>query len=98
MDLRPYIRGTLWAGGLLVLALAVSGALWLILGFAGDQGGSQAAKGVALLAIVGLVLDVLTLNVLLAVAELTRSSANPRQADAPSNADQPADFHGSSDK
>jgi hypothetical protein len=44
MDLRPYIRGTLWTGGLLAIGLAVSGALWLILGAAGDLGGSQGAK------------------------------------------------------
>jgi hypothetical protein len=72
MDLRPYIRGTLWAGGLLLIALLVSGALWLILGSVGDQGGSEGAKGVALVAIVGLVIDVLALNVLLALAELRR--------------------------
>jgi len=74
MDLRPYIRGTLWAGGLLIIALATSGALWLILGTLGDQGGSQGAKGVALVAIAGLVLDVVVLVVLLALTELSRHS------------------------
>jgi hypothetical protein len=98
MDLRPHIRGTLWAGGLLLLALAVSGVLWLILGLAGDQWGSQGAKGVALVAIVGLVLDVLTLIVLLALAELTRSNGRLRQQDPSAKAAQPADFQGSSDK
>jgi hypothetical protein len=97
MDLRPYIRGTLWAGGLLVIALAVSGALWLILGAVGDQGGSQGAKGVALVVIVGLVLDVLTLNVLLALAELTRPGAGPHRPDPPATTPQPADPHGSSE-
>jgi hypothetical protein len=77
MDLRPYIRGTLWAGGLLVIGLVIAGSLWLILGFAGDAAGSQAAKGVALVALVGFVLDVLTLNVLLALAELTRDESQP---------------------
>ena len=75
MDLRPYIRGTLWTGGLLAIGLTVSGALWLIFGAAGDLGGSQGAKGVAFVALVGLALDVLTLNVLLALAELTRPDA-----------------------
>jgi hypothetical protein len=86
MDLRLYIRGTLCAGGLLLIALAVSGSLWLILGSAGDHGGSEGAKGVALVAIVGLVLDVLSLNVLLALAELRRAEtprdANSKQSDA----------------
>ena len=77
MDLRPYIRGTLWAGGLLLIGLVIAGSLWLILGFAGDATGSQAAKGVALIAIVGFVLDVLTLIVLLAMAELTRGDTPP---------------------
>jgi hypothetical protein len=77
MDLRPYIRGTLWAGGLLLIALTIAGSLWLILGFAGDAAGSQAAKGVALVTLVGFVLDVLTLIVLLAVAELTRDKTPP---------------------
>jgi hypothetical protein len=82
MDLRTYIRGTLWVGGLLLIALAVAGFLWAILRVAGDQGGSQGAKGIALVAIVGLILDVLALNVLLAVAELTRPSA-PRYDSTP---------------
>lgn len=77
MDLRPYIRGTLWTGGGLLIALTIAGSLWLILGFAGDAAGSQAAKGVALVAIVGFVLDVLVLVVLLALVELTRPSTPP---------------------
>lgn len=77
MDLRPYIRGTLWAGGLLLIGLVIALSLWLILGFAGDAAGSQAAKGVALVALVGFVLDMLTLIVLLALAELMRDSPPP---------------------
>jgi hypothetical protein len=96
MDLRPYIRGTLWAGGLLLIALAVSGALWLILGAAGDQNGSQGAKGVALVALVGLVLNVLTLVVLLALAELTRTNAVHDPHPVPKTG-YPADPHGSSE-
>jgi hypothetical protein len=78
MDLRLYIRGTLWAGGLLILSLAVAGALWLILATIGDEPGSQGAKGVAVVAIVGLIIDVLALNVLLALTELTRPPRLPR--------------------
>ena len=78
MDLRSYIRGTLWAGGLLLLALAVAGALWLILATIGDEPGSQGAKGVAVVAIVGLIIDVLALNVILALTELTRPPRLPQ--------------------
>jgi hypothetical protein len=83
LDLRPYIRRTLWAGGLLALGLAVSAALWLILGAAGDVSGSQGAKGVAFVALVGLTLDVLSLIVLLALAELTRPAADAQTAAQP---------------
>jgi hypothetical protein len=86
MNLRPYIRGTLWAGGLLLIALLVSGSLWLILGSLGDQGGSQGAKGVALVAIVGLVLDVLGLIVLLALTELGRTKTHPDDRQGSSDA------------
>jgi hypothetical protein len=86
MDLRAYIRGTLWALGLLVIALVVSGALWLILGSLGDHGGSEGAKGVALVAIVGLVLDVLSLIVLLALTELSRATTHPDDRQGSSDA------------
>jgi len=72
MNLRPYLRGSLWAGGLLIVVLLVSGVLWLTLAVAGDQTGSQGAKGVALVAIVCLVLDLVTVVVLLALAEIAR--------------------------
>jgi hypothetical protein len=88
MNLRPYIRGTLWAGGLLVLALAIAGTLWLVLGAAGDQGGSQGAKGVAFFAVVGLMLDVLTLIVLLALTELSRQSVRPHEENPPAKSPQ----------
>jgi hypothetical protein len=86
MNSRAYIRGTLWAGGLLVIALVVSGALWLILGSLGDHGGSEGAKGVALVAIVGLVLDVLSLIVLLALTELSRATTHPDDRQGSSDA------------
>jgi hypothetical protein len=76
MDLRPQIRATLWAGGLLLSADVVSGVLWLILLSAGDQAGSQAIKAIALLATVGFALAALVLLVLLALTELTRSNAS----------------------
>ncbi len=86
MNLRPYLRGSLWAGGLLIVVLLVSGILWLALAAAGDQTGSQGARGVALVAIVCLVLDLVTVIVLLALAEITRSERppiDPQDADPP---------------
>ena len=73
MNLRPYIRGALWAGGLLMAVLFVAGILWLVLLTVGDEAGSQGAKGVTLVAAGCLVLDVLVLIVLLAVTEITRA-------------------------
>ena len=72
MNLRPYLRGSLWAGGLLLVVLLVCGVLWLALAAAGDQAGGQGVKGVALVAIVCLVLVLMTLVVLLALSEITR--------------------------
>jgi hypothetical protein len=86
MQLQPYLRGSLWAGGFLVLILLVAGTLWLALAAAGDVAGSQGAKGVTLVALVCLALDQVVLLVLLALAELTR----PRP-DAPSKHDSSAE-------
>jgi hypothetical protein len=65
----------------------------LVLGVAGDATGSQAAKGVGLVAIVGFVLDVLTLVVLLALTELARPTSPP-DGRRPESAH--SDVHGSS--
>ena len=54
MKLQPYLRGSLWAGGLLIVILLVAGALWLALAAAGDAAGSQGAKGVMLVALIRL--------------------------------------------
>jgi hypothetical protein len=72
MHVRSLLRGALWTGGLLLAALAVSGTLWLILLAVGDYPGSQGAKGVALFAIVCLVLVLVGIVVLLALAEIWR--------------------------
>jgi len=85
MKLQLYLRGCLWGGGLLIVVLLVAGTLWLALATAGDQAGSQGAKGVALVAIVCLVLDFAALVVLLALAELTRTEGRP--ADRPPSED-----------
>lgn len=72
MKLQPYLRGSLWAGGFLIVILIVAGALWLALAAAGDAAGSQGAKGVTLVALVCLTLDQVVLVVLLALIELSR--------------------------
>ncbi len=86
LDLRPYIRGALWAGGLLMIGLVVSGSLWLILTSMSDHAGSEGAKGVALVSIVGLVLDVLCLVVLLALTELGRAIHHTEERQGSSDA------------
>lgn len=79
MNVRPYLRGSLWAGALLLVVLLVAALLWFSLAALGDQPGSQGAKGVTLVAAVCLVLDLIGMVVLLAVAELSRPErpANP---------------------
>jgi hypothetical protein len=76
MHLKRYLRTGLWAGGFLAVATLVACLLWLVLAEAGDQAGSQGAKGVALVAGVCLVLDFLALVVLLALAEIDRTPTN----------------------
>jgi len=86
MKLQPYLRGSLWAGGFLIVVLLVGGALWLGLAAAGDVAGGQGAKGVTLVALVCLALDQIVMVVLLALIELTRPST-----DDPPNRQPPAD-------
>lgn len=81
MDLRRYLRGALWTAALLVVVLLVAGILWVMLATAGDQSGSQAAKGIALVASVCLLLDFATLTVFLALAEITRPPRGERPTD-----------------
>jgi|ERR1700722_10923957 len=86
MSLKHYLRTGLWVGGFLVVVTIVAGLLWLLLAEAGDQAGSQGAKGVALVAAVCLVLDLTTLVVLLALAEINRSPTNePTRVQGPSD-------------
>jgi hypothetical protein len=80
MNVRPYLRGALWGAGILAIVFLVAGALWVTLLAMGDQGGSQGAKGVALVAFLCLVLDLIAMVVLLALAEISRpneSAAKP---------------------
>jgi hypothetical protein len=86
MDLKHYLRTGLWVGGFLVVVTLVAGLLWLLLAEAGDLAGSQGAKGVALVAAVCLVLDLMTLVVVLALAEINRVPTNgPTRVQAPSD-------------
>jgi hypothetical protein len=94
MKLQTYLRACLWAGGLLIVVLLVAGTLWLTLAAAGDQAGSQGAKGVFLVGLVCLVLDLIVLIVMLAVAEITRpllegktNKLNPIAGPTPMNLD-----------
>jgi hypothetical protein len=83
MKLQPYLRGCLWAGGLLVVVLLAAGILWLALVTAGDVAGSQGAKGVAFVALVCLTLDLIAVVVLLALAEIRRGEPNQRPSVRP---------------
>jgi hypothetical protein len=83
MKLQPYLRGSLWAGGFLIVILLVGGALWLALAAAGDVAGSQGAKGVTLVALVCLALDQVVLVVLLALAELNRPPSDGQPTPKP---------------
>jgi len=83
MKFRRFLRAGLWAGGVLFVAMLVACALWLVLAQAGDQAGSQGAKGVALVAIVGLVMDFVFLVVLLTLAEITRDDADGQPTKGP---------------
>jgi hypothetical protein len=74
MQLQRYLRTGLWAGGFLVVVTLVACLLWLTLAEAGDSAGGQGAKGVALVAAVCLVLDLVTIVVLLALAEMNRAA------------------------
>jgi hypothetical protein len=84
MKLQPYLRGSLWAGGFLIVILLVASALWLALAAAGDVAGSQGAKGVTLVALVCLALDQVVLVVLLALTELTRPPTDDQPKRQPS--------------
>lgn len=84
MHLKHYLRTGLWAGGFLVVATLIACLLSLVLAEAGDQAGSQGAKGVALVAGVCLVLDLITLVALLALAEIDRTpTKNPPEVQPP---------------
>ena len=71
--MRTYIVGSLWTGTLLAIVLILSSALWLGLGALGDRAGAQGAKGVALVALMGSIVNFIALVVLLARAQLLSS-------------------------
>jgi hypothetical protein len=83
MNLRPYLRGALWCAAILLVVIVVAGVLWLAMAALGDQAGSQATKGVLLVAVVCLVLDLITLVVILAFAEITRPDRSAIDSDPP---------------
>jgi hypothetical protein len=61
-----------------VIVLAVAVFLWLVLAALGDQGGSQGAKAAALVAFLCLLLDLLSIVILLALAEINREDTSHR--------------------
>lgn len=70
----PLLRRLLWSGLALVGILLVSGGGWLWLQAAGDRGAADGIRGVLAVSGLALALDVLALVVVLAYAELMRSS------------------------
>lgn len=70
MSLRRAVGTALGIGALLLVVLAVAGALWGILTAVGDVAAAEGVRGVALVAGVCLVLDVLTLVALTAIVQL----------------------------
>ena len=70
MSLRRAIAAALGIGALLIVVLAVAGALWGILTAVGDVAAAEGVRGIALVVLVCLALDVLTLVTLTALGQL----------------------------
>ena len=75
--LRPYIVGTLWAGGLLLFVLLIAVVLWSVLGAVGDRAGADMARILALLVAVCWALDSWALLVLVALGLLSTGERMP---------------------
>lgn len=78
MNLHSWIARVLWSG---VVALGIgfiAGMLALILRSVGDASGAMAVRGVMLVSVAVFTLSLVSLVVLLAVIELTRSNQPPQ--------------------
>ena len=71
VKIHRYITVSLWVGAGLLVVLAVAGTLWVMLAALGDDAGAQACLGTGLVVAVCFVLDLVTLVVLLAIAQLS---------------------------
>lgn len=89
MKFQNLLRLGLWTGSFLIVVALVGGVLWLLLAAAGDQGGSQGAKGVTLVACACLGLVLVALVVLLALAEINRPNADVPPSERPPVQDPP---------
>ncbi len=78
MNLHSWIARALWSGAVALGIGLIAGMLALILRSVGDKSGAMAVRGVMLVSVAVFTLSLVSLVVLLAVNELTRSNQPPQ--------------------
>lgn len=78
MNLHSWIARVLWSGAVALGIGFIAGMLALILRSVGDASGAMAVRGVMLVSVAVFTLSLVSLVVLLAVIELTRSNQPPQ--------------------
>ena len=78
MNLHSWIARALWSGAVALGLGFIAGMLALILRSVGDASGAMAVRGVMLVSVAVFTLSLVSLVVLLAVIELTRSNQPPQ--------------------
>ncbi len=78
MNLHSWIARVLWSGAVALGIGFIAGMLALILRSVGDASGAMAVRGVMLVSVAVFTLSLVSLVVLLAVTELTRSNQPPQ--------------------
>jgi len=78
VNLHPWIARVLWSGAAALGVGFIAGMLALILRSVGDASGAMAVRGVMLVSVAVFTLSLVSLVVLLAVNELTRSNQPPQ--------------------
>ena len=78
MNLHSWIARVLWSGAVALGIGFIAGMLALILRSVGDASGAMAGRGVMLVSVAVFTLSLVSLVVLLAVTELTRSNQPPQ--------------------
>ncbi|MCX7406901.1 MAG: hypothetical protein NTZ32_02355 [Planctomycetales bacterium] len=78
MNLHSWIARVLWSGAVALGIGFIAGMLALILRSVGDASGAMAVRGVMLVSVAVFTLSLVSLVVLLAVNELTRSNQPPQ--------------------